>query len=152
MIPTGWYAHSCKQGGVDGQVIKEGHAGCICVNTVKGESMGNDCSSGSCETRSSETSGCDSSRDCCKACNTACGGDPIQCASAMWSSAFCTAMHEVQVELLKAKIHKAWGPKMDKAADAVVESMGTQWQSMLAQSKAKCDFKSKLRALWSEQK
>ena len=113
--------------------------------------MGNDCSSGNCETSACETSGCDSSKSC-KMCNSACGGDPVACATAVWSSAFFAAMHQVQIELLKGKIQKAWGPKMDKAADAVVESMGVQWQSMLAQSKAKCDFQSKLRALWSEQK
>ena len=114
--------------------------------------MGNDCSSGSCATSNCETSGCDSKQDNCKACNTACGGDPVACATAMWSCAFFTAMKEVQVEILKAKIQKAWGPKMDKASDAVLEAMGVQWQSMLAQSKAKCDLTSKLRALWSEQK
>lgn len=113
--------------------------------------MGNDCSSGSCQTDACEQASGDSPKSC-KACNSACGGDPIACATAMWSGAFCAAMHQVQVELLKAKIQRAWGPKMDKAADAVVESMGVQWQSMLAQSKAKCDFQSKLRALWSEQK
>lgn len=111
--------------------------------------MGQDCSSGSCET---EAGSCQSSKDCCKACGSDCGADPIQCASAMWSSAFCAALKEVKVEILKAKIQKAWGPKLDKAGDAAVEAMGAQWQAMLAGSKAKCDFQSKLRALLGEQK
>ncbi|MBI4340718.1 MAG: hypothetical protein HY598_00380 [Candidatus Omnitrophica bacterium] len=59
-------------------------------------------------------------------------------------------MKGVQVDILKAKIQKAWGQKMDKAADAVLDAMGVQWQSMLAQAKAKGDLQEKLRALWSE--
>lgn len=114
--------------------------------------MGNDCSEASCETNSCESSACDSSQECCKACKGACGGDPVRCATSMWTGAFFAAMHQVQVELLKGKIQKAWGAKMDKAADAAIEAMGVQWQSMLAQSKAKCDFETKLRALWNEQK
>ncbi len=106
--------------------------------------MASECSTGSCET------GADS--DCCKVCNTACGGDPVACTTAMWSCAFFTAMKEVQVEIVKAKIQKAWGQKMDKAADAVVEAMGMQWQSMLAQTKAKGDLQSKLRAVLNEGK
>ena len=116
--------------------------------------MGSECSSGSCETDagSCSTSSCESSESRCRACNTACGGDPVACATAMWSCAFFTAMKEVQVDTLKAKIQKAWGPKMDKAADAVLEAMGVHWQSMLAQAKAKGDLQGKLRALWNEPK
>ncbi len=116
--------------------------------------MASECSTGSCktDTDSCGSSSCGSSGDCCKACNTACGGDPIACATAMWSCGFFTAMKEVQVDILKSKIQKAWGQKMDKAADAVLEAMGVQWQSMLAQVKAKGDLQSKLRTLWNEPK
>ena len=58
------------------------------------------------------------------------------------------AMKELQVELLKAKIQKAWGPKLDKAADAAVEAMGAQWQAMLAQAQTKAQFRQKLAGLW----
>ena len=108
--------------------------------------------SGSCETES-ETCGegsCSSSSSCCKACGTSCGGDPTACATAMWTSSFFEAMKAVHVEALKAKIQKAWGAKMDKAADAVLEAMGVHWQSMLAQTKAKAELKARLSSLWQE--
>lgn len=68
----------------------------------------------------------------------------------MWSCAFFQAMKAAQVDLLKAKIQKAWGAKMDKAADAVVEAMGVQWQSMLAQAGAQAGLRERLRGLWQE--
>lgn len=114
--------------------------------------MGADCSSQSCETASRcDDSSCGSSQGKCP-CGSDCGGDPVACATAMWSSSFFVALKQAQVELLKAKIQKAWGPKMDKAADAALEAMGVQWQSMLAQAKAKGEFEAKLRALWNESK
>jgi hypothetical protein len=70
----------------------------------------------------------------------------------MWYGAFFQAMKEVQVDLLKAKIQKAWGPKMDKAADAVLEAAGVKWQSMLAEAKAKTELREKLSRLWQEGK
>ena len=113
--------------------------------------MGASCetSSGSCGESSCDTSSC--GREQC-ACGTDCGGDPVTCATAMWSSSFMQAMKAVQVELLKAKIQKAWGAKMDKAADAVIEAMGAQWQSMLAQAKAKADLGGTLQRLWYDTK
>lgn len=112
--------------------------------------MGSECSgsSGSCET--SEGSSCGSSRSDCRACGTACGGDPIECGIGMWSGSFFHAMKAVQVDILKAKIQKAWGSKMDKAADAVIEAMGAHWQSMLAQAKAKAELHERLRSVWQE--
>jgi hypothetical protein len=70
----------------------------------------------------------------------------------MWEAAFFQAMKELQVEAIKAKMQKTFGPKMDKAADAIIESMGVKWQAMLAQSKAKDDFREKLSRLWQEGK
>ena len=108
--------------------------------------MGNECESGSCETSSGA---CDSSKGC--ACgNAECSGSPLDCAVGMWSCSFMTAMKEVQVELLKERIRKAWGEKMGKAADGMLDSMGVQWQSMLAQAKAKDDFRGLMEKLWSE--
>ncbi len=109
--------------------------------------MAGTCREGSCETESA----CDSSSsECCKACQSACGGDPVACATALWSSSFFQALKAVQVDLLKEKIRKAWGSKMDKAAEAVLESMGVHWQSMLAQAKAKQELGEKLQGLWQE--
>ncbi len=112
--------------------------------------MGSSCDvrAGSCESGA----GCETEKGECGGgrcpCGTECGGDPIECASGMWTGAFFQAMKQTQVEILKAKIQKAWGSKMDKAADAVLEAMETQWQSMLAQGKAKGTLREKLRSLW----
>jgi hypothetical protein len=70
----------------------------------------------------------------------------------MWTGSFFQAMKEVQVDILKAKLQKAWGSKMEKAADAVLESMSTQWQSMLAQTQAKDQLRERLQGLWQEGK
>ena len=116
--------------------------------------MSADCSTsgGSCETESGACGDerCESSSGCCKACGTSCGGDPMACATAMWGQSFFQAMKAVQVDMLKAKIQKAWGAKMEKAADAVLEAMGVHWQSMLAQAKAKVALKERLSSLWQE--
>jgi len=110
-------------------------------------------SSESCQPQGSCASECcESSGSSCKACDTACGGDPIACAMALWAGSFFQAMKAVQVDLLKAKIQKAWGAKMDKAADAVIDAMGTQWQSMLAQANAKAQLRERLHGLWQESK
>ena len=115
--------------------------------------MGGTCrtSDESCETGAGTGSGaCSSSGGRCPCGSKACSGDPTECAASMWACSFFQAMKELQVELLKAKIQKAWGTKMDKAADAVLEAMGVQWQSMLAQAKAKAQFRERLAGLWQE--
>ena len=78
------------------------------------------------------------------------GGDCLDAAVGMWSGSFCQAIKEVQVDLLKAKMQKAWGGQMDKAADAVLEAMGVQWQSMVAQAQAKGELRERLRALFQQ--
>ena len=58
-------------------------------------------------------------------------------------------------EEAKAKILKAWGPVIDKEADALIEAMGAKWEAMIAQVKAAeaCnDFKGKIRDLWLQEK
>jgi hypothetical protein len=83
-------------------------------------------------------------------CQATCGGDPIACASAMWVTSFFQAMKAAQVDILKAKIQKAWGAKMEKAADVILEAMGVKWQAMLAEAKAKADVREQLARLWEE--
>ena len=113
--------------------------------------MGATCTSDeSCDTSSGAGSCGSSGANKCPCGSSACSGDPLDCASSMWGCSFFTAMKELQVEILKAKIQKAWGAKMEKAADAVLEAMGVQWQSMLAQSKAKAQFRERLAGLWQE--
>lgn len=115
--------------------------------------MSSECSTseGSCERGAGSSAGCGSSgSERCGCGSQSCGGDPIECAVAMWSCAFFQAMKELQVDLLKVKIQKAWGAKMDKAADAVLEAMGVQWQSMLAKAQAQAEVRERLRSLWTE--
>ena len=105
--------------------------------------MENKCStqSGSCETHQEE--GCPTeSSSCC----------PIEKMTDLWSCAFKQALKEAHVDILKAKIQKAWGPKMDKMADAVLEAMEVQWHSVLAQGKAKIDLKDKISKIMTEGK
>ena len=108
--------------------------------------MGGQCAGGSCET---DQGACSSESGC--PCGTAgCSGDPMECATGMWTGSFFQAIKAAQVDLLKEKIKKAWGSKMDKAADAVLEAMGVQWQSMLAQANAKEQLRERLHSLWHE--
>jgi len=51
---------------------------------------------------------------------------------------------------MRNKIETAYGPTMDKAADAVFEAMGKIWGSMLTQAEAKKEVTSKLQKIFSE--
>ncbi len=78
---------------------------------------------------------------------------PIEMAAQKWSSSFCQALSEVQVEILKQKIKKAWGAEMEKVGDAVIESMGVQWQATLSQAKAHVDLRENIKkSFFSSQK
>jgi hypothetical protein len=115
---------------------------------VKEKTMENKCSSGgecgcSVEHASCGHAACETRKAaCCQ----------VEQAVEMWTCAGHQAWKEVHVDLLKAKILKAWGPQMEKTADAVIEAMGTQWQAMMAQGKAKTDLKQKIVSIFSEQK
>ena len=115
---------------------------------------GNQCDGGSCETKASacSESSCESSCESKCPCGTDCGGDPIACSMAMWGKSFFCAMKELQVDIMKEKIKKAWGVKMDKAADVILEAMGTVWQSKLATSQVKADVREKLARLYQQGK
>ena len=76
--------------------------------------------------------------------------DPVEMGVVMWKQAFHSAMMEVQAEKLKKRIEAAWGPMMDKVADAAVESMSKLWQSMLQQAGSEQEFREKLAKIWSE--
>ena len=80
---------------------------------------------------------------------------PIECAAGMWKGSFFEAMRETQVDILKAKIHKAWGPMMEQVADALLESMEACWHAKLAQvhaAEAASGFKEKLHHIMTEEK
>ena len=106
--------------------------------------MENKCSteSGCCATTHTEECCPTQSESCC----------PVETATKMWKQAFFQAMKEAHVEVLKAKIHKAWGPKMDKAADVVLEAMEAQWSSMLGKAKSEIDLKERLAKIMTEGK
>ena len=94
---------------------------------------------GTCHTNTSEN-------DCkTTSASTCC---PIEMAVEKWSGSFCQAMTEVQVEILKGKIKKAWGAEMEKVGDAVIESMGAQWHAMLSKAKAHVDLKENIKKVF----
>ena len=92
-------------------------------------------------------SGCEGGQTSCQPClpPVSC---PVEKSAGMWTGAFFQAMRETQTEILKEKIRKAWGAQMEKVGDAVVESMGIQWQSMLAQAKAHGDLRDQIRKIY----
>lgn len=86
----------------------------------------------------------------CPGCAQMHGSNPVEMAVMMWRKAFFTAHMEYMVEKLKVKIDEAWGPMADKAADAVIETMGKHWQAMLLQSGAEKELSEKLERIMSE--
>jgi hypothetical protein len=76
--------------------------------------------------------------------------DPIQHAMIAWHKAFFAAHHDALAERMRKRIEATYGPTMDKAADAVFETIGKVWSSMLTQSEAKKDLASKLQKIFSE--
>jgi uncharacterized membrane protein YheB (UPF0754 family) len=80
-------------------------------------------------------------------CGTA---DPIKMSMEMLHKAFHDAMYQVHVERLKKRIDASFGPSLDKSADAMIETAGKVWQSMLMQSEGKKELESKLQKIFSE--
>lgn len=78
---------------------------------------------------------------CASKCDCGC---PIEKATEMWSCAFCEAKRQVAVEILKAKIQKAWGPKLEKTANAVLAAKEAEWKALLAKGKAKLDLREEM--------
>lgn len=68
----------------------------------------------------------------------------------MWAESFGEAMCQAQTEILKA-----WGPMMDQAADAMMDTMSALWAEKIAQvrtAEAKAAFQQRLRDLWLQDK
>ncbi|MGI0069024.1 MAG: hypothetical protein ACREAN_02070, partial [Nitrosopumilaceae archaeon] len=63
---------------------------------------------------------------------------------------FHDAMYQVHVERLKKRIDASFGPSIDKAADAMIETAAKVWQSMIVQSECKKELESKLQKIFSE--
>lgn len=75
---------------------------------------------------------------------------PVEKSVGMWSQSFFAAMQETQVDILKEKIKKQWGPQMDKTADAVIEAFGVCWQSTLAKAKAQMKLRDDIRSIFEK--
>src|SRR5947207_1369718 len=74
------------------------------------------------------------SKECC----------PEEKATEKWMCAFHKAMMQAHVEVLKAKILKSWGTKLDKSADVVLEVMEKKWKAILEKSSAKAELKERI--------
>ena len=98
---------------------------------------------------------CHASGGTCAMCASMEGGtpgkiasDPVEMASVIWQKAFFKAHLELMAEKLKKKIDAAWGPTTDRAADAMIERMQSQFRSMIQQSIAEQTFRDKLTKLY----
>lgn len=68
----------------------------------------------------------------------------------MWYKASFAAYSQLMTEKLKKRIEAASGPVMDKMADALMESIGKDWQAMIQKSSAKKELHEKLAKIMSE--
>ena len=115
-----------------------------------------DAKTGVCETTSMPQGHCDQQgvsgmkAECKCGCGGACGGDPMVCKMKMWMCSFHEAKKAVMVEILKGKIQKAWGPKLEKEATAVFEAMEAKWKSMQAEGQAKEQLREKFEQICKE--
>jgi hypothetical protein len=60
------------------------------------------------------------------------------------------AKRQVMIDIMKVKIQKAWGKKMEKIADAVIEAMESKKEAMVIKAKAKETLKETLEGLFKE--
>lgn len=92
---------------------------------------------------------CNCSESECNDCG--CGSaDPISHSMESLHKAFHDAMYQAQVERLKKRIDANFGPTLDKTADAMIETAGKVWQSMIMQAEGKKELESKLQKIYSE--
>jgi hypothetical protein len=68
----------------------------------------------------------------------------------MYKHAYMDALYQAQVERIRKRIDAKSGPRLDKMADAVVESFGKMWQSKMAKIEAGQELEAKLRMILSE--
>ena len=76
--------------------------------------------------------------------------DAFEFVMGMWHKASFTAYSELMIEKLKKRIEAVNGPVMDKVADAIMESMGKEWQAMIQKSTAKKELHEKLAKIFHE--
>ena len=112
---------------------------------IKKEFYMNSCDTktGTCETAQTSQGHCENKCPC------GCGSD-CHCPIHMWMCSFHEAKKSVQVDILKAKIQKSWGPKLEKEATAVLEAMEAKWKSMQAAGQFKEQLKEKFEQICKE--
>src|SRR5215470_16544393 len=76
--------------------------------------------------------------------------DPFEMVMGMWYKASFRAYSDLMVEKLKKRIEAANGHVMDRVADALVESIGKEWQAMIQKSSTKRELHEKLAKIMSE--
>jgi uncharacterized membrane protein YheB (UPF0754 family) len=107
-----------------------------------------ECKSGTCNMEEDATCSCTSEMECN---DCGCGtDDPIKQSMELLHKAFHDALYQAHVERLKKRIDASFGPSLDKATDAMIETAAKVWQSMLMQSEGKKDLESKLQKIFSE--
>lgn len=68
----------------------------------------------------------------------------------MWYKASYEAYSELMTGKLKKMIEARNGPIMDKMADALMESVGKEWQAMIQKSSAQKELHEKLAEIMTE--
>ena len=78
------------------------------------------------------------------------GQNPMEFVTKMWHKAAMEAMLEIKKDKIKAKMEAAWGDSIDKAADAMLESMGKVMSATVQKSSAEGEFKNKLASIMAQ--
>ncbi|MBF0593650.1 MAG: hypothetical protein HQL22_01635 [Candidatus Omnitrophica bacterium] len=113
------------------------------------ETNSNSCSTPSSKP-SSECSG-DHKSECCpiteKVLNPVC---VTEIAVKKLAKAFPYAAHSVMVDIMKEKIRKSWGPKMEKEADAYLKVMEAQWSAAMQSTMSSYELRQDLKKILTE--
>ena len=81
--------------------------------------------------------------------------DPFESAPEAWFKDAVEAIRQVKLEILREKIRKHMGPKLEKGADASLQALGAFWGAIVAQSdaaQAKEVLREEIRKIFSEKK
>lgn len=61
----------------------------------------------------------------------------MECLLEMWQASYHAAYRDVQVEVMKEKIRKAWGKRMGQFADGLIAWMESEWKAEQSGSRTK---------------
>ena len=90
--------------------------------------------------------------ECQCGCGGACNGDPMLCKMHMWLCSFKQAKQAVEIDILKAKIQKLWGAKMEKEATVVLEAVEAKFKAIQATGIFKEELIAKFEQICKENK